>query len=139
MSTGYEAVQSELAGAYLAWFAVIAVATIIFSLFSVDAYYFQLVKRGAAPAEARRIAEAAGQDVFPSGSARRSLGESARNPRTWVLVFLYAVSFGGGFTALTAWFPTYWYLYHGVSLGTAGLIGAASPCTAPLSASLEAA
>src|SRR5690606_17393388 len=42
----------------------------------------------------------------------------------WVLVFLYTISFGGGFTALTAWFPTYWTLFHGMEIMGAGLAAA---------------
>jgi MFS transporter, NNP family, nitrate/nitrite transporter len=38
-----------------------------------------------------------------------------------VLVFLYTVSYGGGFTALTTWFPTYWNLFHDMNLSMAGL------------------
>ncbi|MDG5760616.1 MFS transporter [Natronococcus sp. A-GB1] len=38
-----------------------------------------------------------------------------------MLVFLYTVSYGGGFTALTTWYPTYWNLFHGMTLSMAGL------------------
>jgi len=74
--------------------------------------------------EARNISKKLGHDVFPSGKHLGFTKDSAANHRTWILVFLYTVSFGGGFTALTAWFPTYWALFHDVSLLTAGLIAA---------------
>lgn len=113
-----------LSVAYAAWLAFMVIATIAYALYAVDGYYFQLVERGVTPADARDMAGRLGQDVFPSGSTATSLRTSATNGRTWILVFLYTVSFGGGFTALTAWFPTYWALFHGVDLITAGLLAA---------------
>jgi MFS transporter, NNP family, nitrate/nitrite transporter len=113
-----------LTGAYIAWLAFLIAATGAYAIFAMDAYYFQLVARDVEPETARNVAAKLGQDVFPSGSARQSLKTSATNGRTWILVFLYAVSFGGGFTALTAWFPTYWALFHGMELTTAGLLAA---------------
>ena len=113
-----------LTGAYFAWLIFLVVATAVYALYAVDAYYFQLTKKGIGREEAKDISKRLGQDVFPSGSTWESLKDSAANYRTWVLVFLYVVSFGGGFTALTAWFPTYWALFHGMSLLTAGFIAA---------------
>jgi NNP family nitrate/nitrite transporter-like MFS transporter len=43
--------------------------------------------------------------------------------KTWGLVLIYFTTFGG-FIALTAWFPTYWVSFHGLGLGTAGLLTA---------------
>lgn len=111
-----------LPGAYLTWFLVVLVATVAYAVLGVDAYYFQLIRQGVDDGGARELARAAGQDVFPSGNLRESLRTSARNPRTWLLVFLYTVSFGGGFTALAAWFPTYFSLFHAVDIATAGLL-----------------
>lgn len=111
-------------GAYAAWLVLLLVATALYAVFAVDAYFFQLIEHGLEPGAARMAAAELGQDVAPSGSTRDSLRASASNGRTWVLVFLYAVSFGGGFTALTAWFPTYWALFHGMDLVTAGLVAA---------------
>jgi NNP family nitrate/nitrite transporter-like MFS transporter len=82
----------------------------------------QLRKQGNDPEKSRQIADDLGQDIFPSGNAWESLKTSARNRRTWILVFLYTVSFGGGFTSLSAWFPTYWEQFHELSLATAGLL-----------------
>lgn len=113
-----------LTAAYSLWLGFLVLATVLYALYAVDAYYFQLVARGTAPSEAKTISRTLGQELFPSGGARASLVASARNPRTWILVFLYSVSFGGGFTALTAWLPTYWALFHGQSLVQAGLLAA---------------
>ncbi|EMA51548.1 MFS transporter [Halococcus thailandensis] len=111
-----------LTGSYTIWLVFMLVATVIYALYAVDPYYFQLRKQGTDSEESRRIADDLGQDIFPSGGAWDSLKTSAKNRRTWVLVFLYTVSFGGGFTSLSAWFPTYWAQFHELSLATAGLL-----------------
>ncbi|NHE56505.1 MFS transporter [Cyclobacterium plantarum] len=113
-----------LAAAYLSWLVFLIAASVIFAIFAVDSYYFQLVKKDVNHENAKSIAKDLGQDVFPSGGTWISLKHSASNYRTWILVFLYTISFGGGFTALTAWFPTYWTLFHGMGLMSAGLIAA---------------
>lgn len=108
--------------AYSAWLVFLLVATAIYAVYAVDPYYFQLRRQGKSPDESRAIAEDLGQEIFPSGGTWDSLKTSARNRRTWILVFLYTVSFGGGFTSLSAWFPTYWAEYHELTIGTAGLL-----------------
>lgn len=107
---------------YSVWLAAVAVAAIAYALLAVDPYYFQLLEAGTSPEEARLLASQHGQENFPSGEAWDSLRDSASNRRTWMLVFLYTVSFGGGFTSLSAWFPTYWKAFHDVGLTTAGLL-----------------
>ena len=87
-------------------------------------FYFQLLEKDKSHQEAKNISKNLGQNVVPTGGAWESLKKSAANYRTWILVFLYTISFGGGFTALTAWFPTYWSLFHGMNLITAGLVAA---------------
>ncbi len=89
-----------------------------------DAPYFQLLRRGAAPAQARAAAQQQGQEMFPATSIVRTLVDSAASWRTWPLVALYFTSFGG-FLALTAWLPMFWSSFykapHWVALGlTAG-------------------
>lgn len=111
-----------LTAAYSAWFVFLLVVTAIYAVYAVDPYYFQLRKKGKNPDEAQEIANKFGQDIFPSGGTWESLRASARNRRTWILVFLYTVSFGGGFTSLSAWFPTYWKQFHELTLATAGLL-----------------
>lgn len=111
-----------LAMAYSTWLVFLIVVTAVYAVFAVDPYFFQLRKNGKGDDEAKQIADELGQDIFPSGGTWNSLRKSASNRRTWVLVFLYTVSFGGGFTSLSAWFPTYWDLFHELTLAKAGLL-----------------
>lgn len=108
--------------AYSTWFVFLIVVTAVYAVFAVDPYFFQLRKKGKDDDEAEQIADELGQDIFPSGGTWDSLRTSASNKRTWILVFLYTVSFGGGFTSLSAWFPTYWDLFHELTLANAGLL-----------------
>lgn len=112
-----------LTGAYLAWFAFLIVGTVAYASYAVDAPYFQFVKRGVEEREARRRAEACGQDLFPGGDAMASIRGAASIPRTWILVALFFTSFGG-FLALTTWLPSYWQAVHGVDVRTAGALTA---------------
>ena len=113
-----------LAGSYLAWLAFLLLGTAIYGWLARDAWYFQLRAAGIEAAEARAAAERLGQQLFPRESVWGALLSAADEPRTWGLVFLYFVSFGG-FLALTAWFPTYWMNLHHVDLRTAGILGGA--------------
>ncbi|UPM45029.1 MFS transporter [Halocatena salina] len=108
--------------AYSTWLVFVVVVTVAYGLLSVNPYYFQLLDNGNDETKAQETASELGQDIFPSGNAWDSLRESATIRRTWILVFLYTVSFGGGFTSLSAWFPTYWDLFHGFDLSTGGLL-----------------
>lgn len=111
-----------LTTAYSTWLVFLLVVTAVYAVFAVDPYFFQLRKKGKSDTEAKQVADELGQDIFPSGGTWESLRTSASNRRTWILVFLYTVSFGGGFTSLSAWFPTYWDLFHELSLANAGLL-----------------
>lgn len=108
--------------AYSTWLLFIIIITAVYAVFAVDPYFFQLRKKGKSNEKAKQTAAELGQDIFPSGGTWDSLRTSASNRRTWVLVFLYTVSFGGGFTSLSAWFPTYWNLFHDLTLANAGLL-----------------
>ena len=108
--------------AYSVWLVFVLVVTAVYAVYAVDPYYFQLRKKGKDVDGARQIADELGQDIFPSGGMWDSLKTSASNRRTWILVFLYTVSFGGGFTSLSAWFPTYWAQFHEFTLANAGLL-----------------
>ncbi|KLU64894.1 putative nitrate transporter NarT [Desulfosporosinus acididurans] len=110
-----------LTGSYAAWFIFLLIGTVIYAIFAHDAYYFQLLKQGKTPEEAKKTAQELGQELFPSGQVKEALKISARNPRTWLLVILYFTSFGG-FLALTGWFPTYWNQYFGINVTEAGLL-----------------
>lgn len=111
-----------LAGSYFAWFTFLLVGTAIYAWLAKDAYVFQLRAQGADSETSRRIAREKGQELFPSHAVWQAVITAAEDPRTWGLVALYFVSFGG-FLALTAWFPTYWVNLHHVDPKTAGALG----------------
>jgi NNP family nitrate/nitrite transporter-like MFS transporter len=112
-----------LAGSYLLWLGILAVGTVFYALFGRNSQYFQLLKQGLPPSEARVRARELGQDLVPAGSLMNSLLTSAQVWRTWALVWIYFTTFGG-FIALTAWLPTYWTAFFGVSILKAGLLTA---------------
>ena len=91
---------------YVLWFALLAVLTILFSLFMKDAPYFQYREMGI-EIDKEALAVVCGEELFPSGTAVASLKKAAADRRTWILTALYFVSFGG-FIALTVWLPTFW-------------------------------
>ncbi len=111
-----------LAGSYLAWLLFLLAGTIVYAVLARDAWFFQARAQGAEEAEAEAVAAAEGQELFPTQSVWGALLSAAEEQRTWGLVFLYFVSFGG-FLALTAWFPTYWINLHHVGPREAGLLG----------------
>lgn len=112
-----------LTNAYALWFCFLVLGTIVYARYAVDAPYFQFRKRGLEEREARRRAKVRGQELFPSGDAMGSIRAAASIPRTWSLVALFFVSFGG-FLALTTWLPSYWQSFHGLEARTAGLLTA---------------
>lgn len=112
-----------ISGAYRVWLAFLIFGTLTYALVASNAWYFQLRNCGVKPDEARRIAGARGQEIFPKGNALHGLLLSASHWKTWALVALYFTTFGG-FLALTAWFPTYWGSYFNLSLKTAGAMTA---------------
>jgi len=116
-------VSLGLAGSYTAWLVFLVAGTILYALLGRNAWFFQLQDQGVATEEARRLARAQGQFLFPAGSLVDSLRISARTWKTWALVWVYFTTFGG-FIALTAWLPTYWRSYFGVSAVKAGLLTA---------------
>jgi NNP family nitrate/nitrite transporter-like MFS transporter len=112
-----------LTNSYLIWLGMLAAGTLLYSLIGCNSPYFQLRGQGIDAAEARRQAAAHGQVLFPAGSLKVSLAASARVWRTWALVLIYFTTFGG-FIALTAWLPTYWIAYFGMTAIQAGLLTA---------------
>ncbi len=112
-----------LAGSYILWLTILAVGTVLYAVSGRNSPYFQLRKQGLAAEEAKVQARQLGQDLMPAGTLRQSLQISARVWRTWALVWIYFTTFGG-FIALTAWLPTYWTNFFGVSLVKAGLLTA---------------
>jgi len=115
--------QYGLISAYFAWWMFLVIGTILFFYVGCNAYYFQFRKGGASPQEAMDKAKAAGQELFPTGTVMESLKISGKNGKTWGLVFIYFTTFGG-FIALTAWFPTYWARFYGLSAVMAGTLTA---------------
>lgn len=94
--------------AYAGWLAFMIVAAVLYALFGANPYYFQFVRKDdMTDEEAESAARELGQEVFPPGGTWDSLKNSSANRWTRVLVFLYTVSYGGGFTALSTWYPTY--------------------------------
>jgi NNP family nitrate/nitrite transporter-like MFS transporter len=112
-------VALSLAGSYLVWLVFLIAGTLFYAAYGRNAWYFQFRAQGADQEAARREAAAQGQALFPAGGLKESLRISARVWRTWALVWLYFTTFGG-FIALTAWLPTYWHSYYGVSIVAAG-------------------
>lgn len=112
-----------LAGSYLAWLLILVIGTILYAVLGRNAWYFQLLAHGVPAVQARQKAHELGQDLFPAGSLTESLRLSARVWRTWGLTWIYFTTFGG-FIALTAWLPTYWSSFYGMSPIKAGLLTA---------------
>lgn len=113
-----------LSGSYILWLSILAAGTVFYAVSGKNSPYFQLLKQGLSPAEARAHARESGQDLLPAGGLKESLQRSARVWRTWALVWIYFTTFGG-FIALTAWLPTYWTSFYGVSALKAGILTAA--------------
>lgn len=110
-------------GSYLLWFGFLVVGTVGYAVLAVDAPYFQYRSTGISHERASTRARADGQELFPAGDAVEAFRTAAGSARTWALVCLYFVSFGG-FLALTVWLPSYWGGLHGVGGRTAGLLTA---------------
>jgi MFS transporter, NNP family, nitrate/nitrite transporter len=113
-----------LSGSYVIWLSILAAGTVFYAISGKNSPYFQLLNQGLSSAEARARAREFGQDLLPAGGLKESLQRSARVWRTWALVWIYFTTFGG-FIALTAWLPTYWTSFYGVSALKAGILTAA--------------
>jgi len=123
--------QFGLAWSYILWLCILAAGTIFYAFLGRNSPYFQLLKKGLAPADARIRAHELGQDLFPAGNLKDSLRSSARVWRTWALVWIYFTTFGG-FMALTAWLPIYWRSFFSVSVGHALMLTAVFSIVASL-------
>lgn len=86
-----------------------------------NAPFFQYLKQGKSKEESIELAKGAGQELFPTGSAKQSLIASAKIPQTWMLVAAYFTTFGG-FMALTSWLPTFYREGHALG-GNPLLVG----------------
>ena len=112
-----------LAWSYAFWLGLLLAGLAYYWVAGSNAWYFQLRQAGMGDAEARQQAQALGQELFPKGDLKDTLRSSARTWRTWALVLMYFTTFGG-FIALTAWFPTYWTQFFGLTPIHAGLLTA---------------
>jgi NNP family nitrate/nitrite transporter-like MFS transporter len=111
-----------LAGSYFAWFTFLLVGAAIYAGFAHDAYFFQLRRQGVDATASREIASRRGQELFPNERVWQAVISAAEDPRTWGLVVLYFVSFGG-FLALTTWFPIYWTNLFHMDVKSAAMLG----------------
>lgn len=111
-----------LAGSYFAWFTFLLIGSAIYAWLARDAYFFQLRQQGFGLDTSRKIAAAKGQELFPNERVWQAVITAAEDPRTWGLVALYFVSFGG-FLALSAWFPIYWVNLHHMDVKSAAMLG----------------
>jgi NNP family nitrate/nitrite transporter-like MFS transporter len=116
-------VSLGLTASYVIWLGLLVTGTVLYFLIGRNSPYFQFCAQGMEPAEARLHAAARDQALFPAGSLKDSLLVSARVWRTWALVTIYFTTFGG-FIALTAWLPTYWTGYFGMTAIQAGALTA---------------
>ncbi len=112
-----------LSGSYMVWLVLLTTGLVLYFVTGRNSPYFQLREQGSTLAEARRLALEHGQELFPAGNLKESLRVSARTWKTWALVAIYFTTFGG-FVALTAWLPTYWTAFFGLSALKAGFLTA---------------
>jgi NNP family nitrate/nitrite transporter-like MFS transporter len=113
--------QWGLATSYVAWFLMLLAGTALYAVAGRNSWYFQLREQGASDGDAKREAAALGQELFPARNLVESLRESSRCAKTWALVLMYFTTFGG-FIALTAWLPTYYTQYFGLTPLRAGML-----------------
>jgi len=117
--------------AYVLWFVLLVAGTVLYFFIGRNSWYFQAIRQGADREQARTLARARGQELFPARSTKESLLISARTWKTWLLTAIYFSTFGG-FIALTAWLPTYWTSFFGVSAVMAGVYTAVYSLSASL-------
>lgn len=100
-----------LADSYIGWTIFLVVGTLLYIWLGKNAPYFQYLSKGMSPADSKTAAVAKGQELFPLGTVKQALVDSAKVPATWILTCLYFASFGG-FLALTEWYPSYWTNFY---------------------------
>jgi NNP family nitrate/nitrite transporter-like MFS transporter len=108
---------------YVLWLAALLVMTGLVFTRMKDAPYFQYKEMGM-HIDPEALLLACGEELVPTGKAMDSIRKAGADWRTWVLTFLYFITFGG-FIALTVWFPTFWTDFFSISLVRAGLLTAA--------------
>lgn len=95
-----------MVGSYLLWLGFLVVGTAGYAVLAVDAPYFQYRFQKFSHERAGPHARENSQELFPAGNAVEAFRTAVGTARTWALVCLYFVSFGG-FLALTVWLPSY--------------------------------
>jgi NNP family nitrate/nitrite transporter-like MFS transporter len=105
---------------YLLWLIMLLLVMALFLFCMKDAPYFQYKKMGI-EIDKEALLLSCGEELIPTGTMMTSIRKAGADYRTWILTGLYFVSFGG-FIALTAWLPTYWREYYGVSFVMAGVL-----------------
>lgn len=118
-----------MSGSYLLWLGLLVLGTLGYAIAGRNAPYFQAKAQGSSPEQAVEIGRQHGQEIFPQGKLRDSLVKSAQIWKTWMLVAIYFITFGG-FIALTSWLPTYWREFFGQPAITAGTLTATYSITA---------
>lgn len=108
---------------YTAWSVFLLIGTVFYIWMGKNAPYFQYKKSGMSDTDSIAAAKQSGEELFPKGSIKQSLIDSAKIPATWVLTALYFASFGG-FLALTEWYPSFWEQFYGLKPIHAGLFTA---------------
>ncbi|ARM75397.1 MFS transporter [Acidianus manzaensis] len=108
-----------LTNVYLIWSLIVLFGIIIFFFFGQDVIYFRLRKE--IGDKAINEAKTYGEEIFPSSNASKSIINSAKEPKVWLLTIMYLTSFGG-FEALTVWLPTYWQNFLHISIVEAGFL-----------------
>lgn len=108
---------------YYIWTVLLIIGVASYFVLNQNAWYFQYLNAGNTVDKAKELAKSAGQELFPGGGIKETLLISAKVWQVWVMVFVYFLSFGG-FLAITAWFPKYWTIFHGLELKWAGLLTA---------------
>ena len=115
---------------YVLWLAALLVMTGLVFTRMKDAPYFQYKEMGM-DIDPDALLLACGEELVPTGKAMDSIRKAGADWRTWVLTFLYFITFGG-FIALTVWFPTFWTDFFKISLVQAGLLTAAFSLSASI-------
>ncbi len=110
-------------GSYVLWLAALLVMTGLVFARMKDAPYFQYKQMGM-DIDPEALLLACGEELVPTGKAMDSIRKAGADWRTWVLTFLYFITFGG-FIALTVWLPTFWTDFFKIGLVQAGLLTAA--------------
>ncbi|MEG0949076.1 MAG: MFS transporter [Bacteroidales bacterium] len=112
-----------LGNSYIGWTLFLIIGTLLYFIMGRNAPFFQYRKSGLLVPESKTLATQKGEEIFPTGSIKQSLTDSAKIPATWILTSLYFASFGG-FLALTEWYPSFWRQFYDLKPIEAGILTA---------------